>query len=350
MTVTNTATPVPLDSTNERLHRKQLAAALNRASEHNSKISVQVDNNTASITTEQTVRATADSALADSITTLTATVNSNTAAISTEQTARVNGDTALASSITTLTATVNGNTAAISTEATARATADGNIMADYTLQVSTLANGKKALAGLKLIAGSNQSSEVDVIASKFNVYDDILGVTHGGPVFTVDASGVKITGALYAGSITTDQLTVGGTLITASLLASNSVGTSQIVNNAAVVPYSWTPAGTVNLVNSTTLWTSLWNQNVVISSAGAATVLFNWLLSVSYPSGGTSNFRLRGVTSGTIYATWTYVIGAVTFTLPSSEHIVFEGQGNMTSPNVQVLANSYATLVAYQKA
>ena len=97
--------------------------------------------NTASIQTEATARANADTALSNSITTLTASVNSNTAAIQTEQTARANADTALSNSITTLTASVNSNTAAIQTEQTARANADSALSSSITT-VQATANAK----------------------------------------------------------------------------------------------------------------------------------------------------------------------------------------------------------------
>ena len=55
------------------------------------------------------------------ITNLTSTVNSNTSAISTEQTTRANADSALAADITSLTSTVNLQTSSISSATTANA-------------------------------------------------------------------------------------------------------------------------------------------------------------------------------------------------------------------------------------
>ncbi|MCL6653472.1 hypothetical protein A6R70_14360 [Agrobacterium rubi] len=81
----------------------------------------------AEISQERTVRANADEAVAQQVTTLSAGVASNAAKIVEEQTARANGDSAIASSVTALTTTVNGNTAAIGNEATARVNADGAI-------------------------------------------------------------------------------------------------------------------------------------------------------------------------------------------------------------------------------
>ncbi|PLU40368.1 hypothetical protein BMJ26_10090, partial [Sinorhizobium medicae] len=58
--------------------------------------------------TEETVRATTDSALASSITTLDAEVDGNLARLIAEETARADGDGALASSISGVSADFNG--------------------------------------------------------------------------------------------------------------------------------------------------------------------------------------------------------------------------------------------------
>ena len=88
----------------------------------------------ADITSEQTVRASQDLALASDITSLTSTVNQQgtdlvaaEAAILNEQTARATADSALAQDITSLTATVGGVSASVSVEATARVNADTSL-------------------------------------------------------------------------------------------------------------------------------------------------------------------------------------------------------------------------------
>lgn len=78
-------------------------------------LKITVDSNTASITDEQTVRATADQALSDRIDTVSAEVDTNTAAITTEQQARADGDSANATSIQTVSTKVDTNTASITT-------------------------------------------------------------------------------------------------------------------------------------------------------------------------------------------------------------------------------------------
>lgn len=104
----------------------------------------------AAVVTEQTARATADTALAQSITTLTATVSTNkgdaAASLTAEQTARATADTAIAQTVTTLTATVNTNktdaAAAVTAEQTARATADTAIAQTVTNLTATVNTNK----------------------------------------------------------------------------------------------------------------------------------------------------------------------------------------------------------------
>lgn len=115
---------------------------------------------------ERTTRASADSALSSSISSLTSTVNGNTSAIQSEATTRANADTALASDITTLTASVSGNTVAIQNEAIARANADGVIEAKYTVKIDNAGH----ISGYGLISSANDAtptSEFGIRADNF---------------------------------------------------------------------------------------------------------------------------------------------------------------------------------------
>jgi hypothetical protein len=83
----------------------------------------QIENNEALIVSEQTARANADSALSQSITTLSAEVNdpdtglpATFAAVEAEQTARADADTALAQDITELESTVNDETTGLGSD------------------------------------------------------------------------------------------------------------------------------------------------------------------------------------------------------------------------------------------
>jgi len=126
----------------------------------------------AAIASEASTRATADTALSNSVTTLTSTVTNNDTAvralISTEASTRASADTAMASTISTLQSTVNGNTAAISTEATTRATQTGDLYAKYTVKIDT--NGYVSGYGLASTANnSTPTSSFIVRADNFSV-------------------------------------------------------------------------------------------------------------------------------------------------------------------------------------
>lgn len=141
-----------------------------------------VNSNTADITTEQTVRANADSALASDITSLTAAVGSNTSAITAEQTARANADSALASDITSLTTTVGSNTSAITAEQTARANADTALASDITSLTSTV-NGVSASvtteASTRASADTALGSDITSLEAKYGVKLNVNGYITG---------------------------------------------------------------------------------------------------------------------------------------------------------------------------
>ncbi len=170
---------------------------------------VRVGNAEASITTEQTVRASADSALASQITTLSATVSSNTAAISTESTARANADSALSSQITTVSAAVSDNAVAITTEASARAAADGTLGAQWGVKIN--ANGR--IIGAQTLSASNSTSTFAVLADHFTIIHP-----------TADGVGIQaFTTGLVGGTATVGingNLLVDGTILARSLAVS----------------------------------------------------------------------------------------------------------------------------------
>ena len=103
-----------------------------------------IDQNAATIVSEQLARASADSALAGSITALQATTGENAAAITAEALARTDADSALSSQITALTATVGDNTAAITAEAIARSDGDTALSSQITT-VSAVANSRNRI-------------------------------------------------------------------------------------------------------------------------------------------------------------------------------------------------------------
>lgn len=125
----------------------------------------QVTTNTAAITTEASVRASADTALATQITTLTATVNGNasasSAALTQEQTVRASADAALSSSISSLTTTVNGNTNSI----TSLSQSVDGVRAQWGVAITQ--NG--AVSGLVRLDGGTSQSTFTVVADRFVV-------------------------------------------------------------------------------------------------------------------------------------------------------------------------------------
>jgi hypothetical protein len=126
----------------------------------------------------------------------------NASAITTEQTARASGDSALASDITALTSTVAGNTASVTTNASAITDINDNASASYVLQLN--ANGKVAQMVLNsnADAGTGATSTIAFLADTFKIDNDAGSsvspfVVSGGSVLIDNArienlSGTKI--------------------------------------------------------------------------------------------------------------------------------------------------------------
>lgn len=101
-------------------------------------LDAKTDTTNAAIVTEQTVRANADSAMATSITGLVSKTDTTNAALTTEQTTRANADSAQVTSINSLIAKTDTTNAALVTEQTTRANADSAMATNITaLQVKT---------------------------------------------------------------------------------------------------------------------------------------------------------------------------------------------------------------------
>lgn len=129
---------------------------------------------TASLTEEQTVRATQDEALAQRITTLSATVAQNTASLTAEQAARATADEALSSNLLSLQAKVNTNTASITAEQTARASADSAMASSINYlqaQVNSNAASITNEATARSTADASLSSQIDTLTAKVNTAD-----------------------------------------------------------------------------------------------------------------------------------------------------------------------------------
>ncbi len=163
-----------------------------------------IDTNTANIISEQTARATADSALASDITALTATVDTNTASIQTESTSRADADTALASDITSLSATVDQNAANIATESTARADADTALASDITALTTTVGNNTTAISTEQTArTDADTALASDITALTTTVGDNTTAITN-------EVTARTTADTALASDITALTTTVGG--------------------------------------------------------------------------------------------------------------------------------------------
>ena len=192
--------------------------------------------NTAAITSEASTRATADTALSNTITTLSSTVTGNyntlNSAITTEASTRASADSTLASSISTLQSTVNGNTAAISTEATTRASVDGSLLAQYTVKTDT--NGYVSGFGLaSTVNNATPSSTFAVRADAFYIASPSgPGITPTMP-FIVRTTETTIGGVTVpVGVYITDGYIQNGT-ITNAKIANLAVDSAKIASLSA---------------------------------------------------------------------------------------------------------------------
>lgn len=142
-----------------------------------SKVGERVGNAEASITVEQDVRATADTAIAAQLVTFETNLNDVSASVTAETLARSTADTALAADITSLTSTVGSNTAAITSEASTRASADSALAADITVLEASLTNAEGDISANATAIGATQASvttldgEVTVLASDLTVVE-----------------------------------------------------------------------------------------------------------------------------------------------------------------------------------
>lgn len=226
----------------------------------------------ARLTTEETARATADSALASRATTLEATVNSATdgnlalkARISTEETARATADSALAIRATSLEATVNGQSASITTLQSTSASLQGdvtNLNAQYGVTVSA---GK--VTGFKLNSSATTSDFI-VQADRFKIenasgapFEVIGGTTYIKEAMINTLNADKITtGTLSASRLILDGLSLvnsGGTLRvgdagvnTVNISANAVTRTAAAFVSTVTIPPSngdWATVGSVTL-------------------------------------------------------------------------------------------------------
>ena len=151
------------------------------------------------------------------------------ARINTEATTRQSADTALSNSITTLSSTVANNTTAIQTEATTRANADGTLFAQYTVKIDT--NGYVSGYGLaSTSSGATPTSTFAVRSDAFYVASPSgPGIAPAMP-FIVRTTATTINGvSVPAGVYMTDAFIQNGT-ITNAKIGNAAIDDAKIAN------------------------------------------------------------------------------------------------------------------------
>jgi hypothetical protein len=207
-----------------------------------SNLTATVGTNTADITTEQGVRADEDAALTLAISNLTSEVDDNTAAISSEQTTRANADTALANSISSLSSTVSGNTAAISSEASTRASADtalassvSSLQTTVTGHTASISTHQTSIAGVE--AQYTVKLDNNGFMSGFGLASTWVGDTAYSEFYAMADRFAFINPAVSPKVIT--SITRSGTTATATCTAHGiTSGTYRVIAGAAQGQYN----------------------------------------------------------------------------------------------------------------
>lgn len=333
-----------------------------------SDLQVIVNQNTAAIQSEATVRADEISALATQIESITASIGGEggdiTALITQEATARVSADEALAQQITTVQSTLNGNIASINSEITAlvtetetlaqqldnltitfvdssgvdisalvqqeallRQAADDEIEGKYAIKVDL--NGY--VSGFGLISTANNAtptSEFAVVADKFSIAPVATNpnATDGSPFFVLTSSaivdGVTLAPGTYMKKAFIHNASINSAKIedlavTNGKIANLAVNTLNIQGNAVTVPVNAIASSEVSGTGS--YYTVL--QLTVSETSG-----------VSMPVVLSFNARMS-------YTGFTYP-GANTFTITSGFRLLKNGS-TIADPGLSGLADIY---------
>jgi len=266
----------------------------------------------AQFNSEVTTRANADSALSQSITTLTSTVAGNTSAISTEQTTRASADSALSSSISTVSSTVAGNTSSISTQATSI----NGLSGQYTVKIDL--NG--AVAGYGLASTTTAAGN---IVSEFVVNADRFAIMRGGSntatatvPFVVQASATTLNGeSVPAGVYMADAFIKNGSIANAKIGTLNADKITAGSIAAARIAANTIDASKLRLDNSTIASQNISGiPTVIIKDLGVGNAKIQNLAvstlkiqdqAVTFPSAITtsSTVSFAGTSSGTTFST-----------------------------------------------
>jgi hypothetical protein len=191
-------------------------------------------------------------------TSLQAHIGDNTAAITTEQTARVNADSALSTRIDNVNTTLNGHTASITT---LQSSVNG-LNAQWVLSVSSTGPGYARVAGIKVAANPTVSSIVFAA--------DQIGFTNGTDnVFPLAVVGGKVYATNFqaddikANTITANMI-IGGA-VTATVVQQSGSVTNTVGAEVTDLTFNYTSIGGVHSI-------SVYGEIGTTTSAAAGTV------------------------------------------------------------------------------
>jgi hypothetical protein len=326
-------TPPPSNPASRETYLEQQLGSIEKVLQrHTNTIEENYENNVASITEEQGVRATADSALAYSLQQLSATVEVNNAStqgqITNLQTAAADASTATATQLQTLTAKVDTNlgstNAAISNEQKARATADSSLaskistltaqaeFSDSKLQASITSETSARVTAISAEAtsrqalqsfvgwngGSYSSNLVETMETRVSKTD---GASYAWAVQgTIDGAtgGLRLTGAkrlnptTNAVETTTNLIIDANTRINGDLLVTGTVAAARL----ATIPGSKlasSGSGTGDLVDTNNLL-----NRAVSNSAGGSAASTTANISISLKAGDRVSIIASSAASG----------------------------------------------------
>jgi hypothetical protein len=199
--------------------------------------------NTAAIITEQSARSTAIGSLTTQLNSVAATNSQNIAAsIAQEQAARTTAETALANSITTVQSTLNGNVAAVQTNLQTSINAVAGQVGSVTSQLNTV-NGQIAYGTTQIHdIGALYTTKVNVngLVGGFGVYNDGTTIEAG---FDVDTFWIGKTNAnrrkpfvVTGGQVYMDSAFIADATITNAKIGNAQVDTLQVAGNAITAP------------------------------------------------------------------------------------------------------------------
>ena len=252
-------------------------------------------------------------ALATAKTELAALIDANSALISSEQTARADADSAIASDVTSLTTTVGDNTASITS---ASSSIDG-IEAKYGVEIDN--NG--SISGFQLLSGAGSPSAFNVRADQFNLFNS-SGVSGGTP-FSVFTSSRTIDGVTYPAGTYMDDIYVqnsinvtdqsgniifgAGTPLGGTFIADAAIDTANIkdasvetlkIANASVTQEG--VAGSSGVTNNSSTWTSVADFSFTnLQDAANIQGTISFLLTTT-PSSLPTNFGIQVLVNGVI--------------------------------------------------